>query len=594
MNTPIDDTNAASPLPIGDAHHIPPTEQRRRRFAAIWLIPIIAALITVYLGARSYSSHGPLITITFKTAEGLIAGQTQVKYKAVALGTVEDISLNPDHTGVEVHVRMVAASESMLTDQAKFWVVRPRLNAGNLASLSTLVSGTYIQLDPGKLSDNKTREFAGHENPPDITPDEAGTQYVLKANSLGAINNGSGVYYRDMEVGQVISVNAENGFAPISMVIFVRSPYDKFVRADSRFWSVSGLSIKNGGDSFQVQMQSFQALMIGGVAFETPIAAETQQQAPAKSEYVFYHTHQAAEVASNSRHIDFVTYMQSSVHDLAPGSPVEIYGIPVGHVSEVRLAADKESNTPAVRVAFDIDTEQALGNKLAGDVVDYPTMIEHMVQNGMRVKIESSNLVIGQQIVSLEFSPQAGTAASTATLPQENGAIVLPSESSGLNNLTNSLGEVVSKLNRIPFDTIGASLNHLMLTADKTISGPDMQGAIHSLAITMANARDLSVTAKENATPALQRLPDISAQLQQATEHANEFLNSVDNSYGAHSDFNRNAKHVLEQANDAARSIRLLADYLERHPEALLQGKTLSTGQIPASPEGFNADAPHR
>ena len=105
----------------------------------------------------------------------------------------------------------------------------------------------------------------------------------------------------------------------------------------------------------------------------------------------------------------------------------------------------------------------------------------------------------------------------------------------------------------------------------------------------MANARDLSIAAKENATPALQRLPDISAQLQQAVQHANEFLSSVDNSYGAHSDFNRDAKHVLEDASDAARSIRLLADYLERHPEALLRGKTLSNGQA----EGDMAHAPH-
>ena len=587
-NFPPDD-KYSRPLPIADAHRIPAAEQRRRRFAAIWLIPIVAALITLYLGARSYSSHGPLVTISFKTAEGLNAGQTQVKYKAVTLGTVEEIVLKPDGSGVEVRVRMVSAAEPMLTTQARFWVVRARLNAANLSSLSTLVSGTYIQLDPGKSAGVKSDSFTGFDNPPDITPDENGTLYVLKANSLGAINNGSGVYYRDMEVGQVISINADNGFDPISMTVFIRAPYDKFVRADSRFWSASGLSIKGTGDGFQVQLQSFQALMIGGVAFETPSYAESESQAPAKSEYVFYHTHQESIATSNAKHLDFVTYMHSSVHDLAAGSPVEIYGIPVGHVSDVRLTADQQQNQPLVRIAFDIDMEQALGNHPSTEIIDYPAMMEHMVQSGMRVRVESSNLVIGQQIVSLEFVPQNDGASSSKQLPRENGALVLPSESGGLNGLTDALGDVVNKLNHIPFEAIGANLNHLMATADRTMSGSDLQGAIHSLALTMANARDLSATAKENATPALERLPDISAQLQQAVEHANEFLGSVDNSFGAHSDFNRDARRVLEQADDAARSTRLLADYLQRHPEALLQGKTLSPGQ----PAGYNADAPH-
>ena len=576
-----------SSSPIGDANRIPPAEQRRRRFAAIWLIPVIALVVTAYLGIRSYATHGPLITIVLKTADGISSGQTQVKYKAVTVGTVEDIALLPDRSAIVVKVRMAAAADSMLTDHARFWVVRPRLNAANISSLSTLVSGTYIQLEPGAPGGIDQRQYLGLDNPPDVAPDEPGTQYTLKADNLGSINAGSSVYYRDLEVGQVISVEGNDAFAPMHINIFVRAPFDKFVRADSRFWGASALTIKNGAGGFQVQLQSFQAFMIGGVAFETPGFAENEPQAPARSEYVFYHSHQIAEASVGTQKLSFITYLHSSINDLASGSPVEIYGMPVGHVTDVRLSVDPAKNDVRVRVAFDIQPEETLSNGMNASLVDYPAIIRQMVQNGMRAKIESSGLVIGQQIVSLEFIPQ-GSGQSVPQLTTENGVTVLPGDAGGIGGLTEAMGDIAVKLNRIPFDEIGANLNHLLAGANKTVNGPDLQQAIHALAQTMANARDLSRTAKESATPALQRLPDISAQLQQAVQHANDFLGGVNNSYGAQSDFNRNARRVLDQANEAARSIRLLADYLERHPEALLQGKTLSTGKAPVD----NADVP--
>ncbi len=221
----------------------PEAQEKWRRFSGVWILPIIAALIAGYLAIRSYTEHGPGITISFKSAEGLSVGQTQIKYKAVTLGTVDSISLKPDNSGIIVHAATTSSARNFLTDHALFWIVRPQLNATNLTDLQLLVSGTYIQLEPGTAGGHSETSFTGLERPPDIRSDQPGRIFALKTNKLGALNTGSPVYYRDINVGQVLNYDLGDGFGSITMNIFVRDPYAKYVRDDSRFWNASGLNI---------------------------------------------------------------------------------------------------------------------------------------------------------------------------------------------------------------------------------------------------------------------------------------------------------------------------------------------------------------
>ena len=546
-----------------NATSFPEAKVRKRHFSAIWLIPIVAALIAGYLGFRSFSEKGEVVTISFRTAEGLSVGQTAVKYKSVTLGTVENIALNEDRSGVIVRVRMMGKTEDLLTDHTRFWVEKPRLNT---TSLSDIVSGTYIELDPGPPGGEHETAFDGLENQPALPATEPGTTYILAADRLGSVTDASPVYYRDMNVGTVLGYDIGNGFGPINVSVFVRAPYDKLVKPTTRFWNASGLSVKVGAGGVHVELQSLQSVLGGGVAFDTPVESIQAPQADSKAHFALYDDHKSAEAAAYGKRVPYVTYVQSSIKDLAAGSPVQIFGIQVGQVTDVKLSFDPATNEARVRVAFEIEPARAFGPSESDQNAG---VMQKLVQNGMRVKMESSDLIAGQEVLSLGFVPMTGPAQIT----MEGDAMVLPGQSGGFDNLTGALSDVASKLDQIPFEEIGKNLDHLLASANQTVGGPEMHQAVHSLAMTLANAEDLSRDAKQNLTPALQRLPEISAQLQSAVAQANAFMASVNTGYGQDSDFQRSTKRVLDEANDAARSIRLLADYLERHPEALVEGK---------------------
>ncbi len=549
--------------------HFPAARVERRHFTAIWLIPIIAALIAAYLGWHDYAQHGPLITITFKTAEGLVPGQTQIRYKDVTLGTVENVRLDDSMSDVVVSARMTGEAKPLLTDHAMFWVVRPRLNTFNPSELETLVSGSYIQIEPDGRDGQPEDRFTGLENPPAQRSDEPGRTFILKADRLGSIAVGSQIYFRDINVGEAIGYDVGNGFEPLTVTVFVRDPYDKLVRAQSRFWNASGLSVNLGANGLQLQTHSLRSVLSGGISFLTPPEAQNDAPADAGSVFTLYDDKKDADAARYPERMPYVTYFEASVKDLARGSPVLIYGLQVGEVTDVKLLFDQKKGEPKVRVDFEIQPEWAFGPGMPGQTPDPSQILKQLVAKGMRVKLESSNLLTGQKVLSLEFVPHA----KPAVMAMEGDTPVLPSNGSA-ESVMDSLGDVANKLGQIPFQDIGQHLDHLLQSADKNFGGQEMQQTVHNLSVAMSNAADLSRKADENMTPALQKLPDISVQLQSAVSHANSLLGSFEAGYGPGSDFQRSSIHVLDEVNDAARSIRLLADFLERHPEALLSGKS--------------------
>ena len=180
------------------------------------------------------------MTVSFTSGDDIVAGQTQVKYKAVALGTVESVDLSNDNSQVVVRVRMNNVGARFLTSHARFWVVRPNLTASDLSGLSTLVSGAYIAVDPGLTGGEHQDQFTGLEGPPGVRSDQPGQTYQLRTASIGTLAAGSPVFYRDVIVGEVLGYDIGNGLGPVTVNIFVRAPFDHLVRPQSHFWQSSG------------------------------------------------------------------------------------------------------------------------------------------------------------------------------------------------------------------------------------------------------------------------------------------------------------------------------------------------------------------
>ena len=242
---------------------------RRGRFSLIWLIPIITVLIGGWLAWDTLSKRGPTITIAFDAGEGLLAGQSHIKHKDVDLGLVTKVALSPDASHVVVTAQMSREAIPFLTDQAKFWVVTPRLFAGRISGLDTLISGSYIELLPSSVSGEKSLHFTGLENPPVLTSNQPGRTFLLHADRVGSVSVGSPVFFRSIDVGTVLGWDLGDMAKDVTIHVFVRSPFDTYVHAGSRFWNASGVAVTLGGGGVKVQMESIQALLLGGVAFDT-------------------------------------------------------------------------------------------------------------------------------------------------------------------------------------------------------------------------------------------------------------------------------------------------------------------------------------
>jgi paraquat-inducible protein B len=529
----------------------PAAKVRRSRFSLVWLIPLVALVIAGYLGVRTVRAEGPLITITWKTGDGLVAGTTKVQHKAVPLGQVESVRLSDDLQNVSVTVRMRQEAAPYLTDQARFWVVRPRLSSGSISGIETLVSGSYIEMDPGSRDGKQQTQFTGLESPPGVRSGEPGKTFTLSAVRLGSLSPGAPVFWRDITVGEVLSYDIGNGDGPVKLSVFVRSPYDGFVREGSHFWNASGISVTLGGEGIHVELASLQAVLAGGVAFDTPRNEPDAKQLPAGSEFVLFKDYQDAQAAGYKTKQPFVTYFQSDVTGLAKGSAVDFFGQQIGTVTDVGLDFDPGSARARVRVQFEVQPERVdPDSKTQANAVD---VARRLVERGMRAQLQTSSYLTGSKVLALSLQPDA----PKAELTKEGDFYVIPSTGGGLDNILTSVSDITAKINRLPLDEIGANLN----------------GTLKSANTALGSVNELVRKTDAGLSPVLARLPALMASLQDAVAKTGRTLGSVDQGYGKDSQFNRELERAMVQVGDTARSIRLLADYLSLHPEALIRGR---------------------
>lgn len=540
---------------------------RKTRFSIVWLIPIIAIVIAGWLAWRSLANRGPDITITFDTASGLTAGQTQVKNKAVTLGTVQDISLTPDMRRVIVHVRMNGGTEDILTDHTRFWVVRPRINGASITGLETLLSGAYIAIDPGEKGGRYESNFTGLEAAPGVRSDQPGSTFMLVTPTLGSIGEGAPVFFRDMSVGEVLGYTMPpGGEGPIMVQVFIKAPFDHYLRTDSRFWNVSGVQVGLGAGGLKVQLTSLQALLSGGVAFGLPTRRlkVDAPEAPANSVFRLYASQAEADNARYHQRVKVATYLDSSVKGLTSGATVSMFGIQVGSVTDVSLKVNEKDASARVRVEMELEPERVLNSDETSRDAQHK-LLEAFVAKGMRASVESASFLTGESMIGLQFIKNA----KPASLTYEDDVAIIPSQPGGLDGIMASAATTMDKVAAMPLTQIGEHLNDLLAHADQRLASPEVKQSIVALRDSLRHVSELTQNANEGMKPLLKKLPAMSDALQGTLKNAQTVLAS----YGGDTDFHRDLQAMITQLGQAARSIRFLTDYLNHHPSALITGR---------------------
>ncbi|AOK66727.1 MCE family protein [Burkholderia multivorans] len=505
----------------------------------VWLVPLIAALIGIGLVVRSVRERGPEITISFHSAEGLEPGKTQVKYKDVEIGMVKTIKLSKDLSRVLVEVQLKKEAEDFAVKDSRFWIVRPRVGATGVSGLGTLLSGAYIGVDAGRSQDVQT-DFTGLEKPPAVTADQKGTQYVLRGDSLGSVDIGSPVYYRRVQVGQVVGFSLDKDGTGVTFNVFVNAPYDQYVGTNSRWWQASGVDLRLDSSGLKLNTQSLATVILGGIAFQTPPNQSSGALAPNNTTFRLAADEGDAMRDPDGQPLQVVMNFNQSLRGLGIGAPVDFRGIVLGEVTNIGIDYDPKTKNFTMPVTMNVYPER-LGRRFRETIASKGEaarleIVQRLVQHGLRGQLRTGNLLTSQLYVALDFFPKA----PPAKVDVSHQPLELPTVPNTLDELQLQVADIAKKLDKVPFDQIGANLNSALSNADKLFKQLDTQVA--------PEARDTLSAAKQTFSTA------------EATLQQDSPLQS-------------DVRSALKELTRTLQSLNALADYLERHPESLIKGK---------------------
>ena len=521
-----------------------PIKTRRYSVSLVWIVPIVAVLVGISLVVHSILQEGPTITVTFKTGSGLTANKTEVKYRNVVIGHVSDVELSGDQKSVNATIKLSKQAESFTREDSQFWVVRPRIGAGGVSGIDTLLSGDYIGADIGQAN-ARSKSFTGLENPPPITYGEPGKRFTLHTQDLGSLDIGSPVYYRKIPVGQVVAYALNADGKGVNLEIFIHSPNDAFVTDNTRFWNASGIDVNVGANGFSVKTESLSSILVGGIAFRAPEYNPNDKPALEDKGFELFEDQQTALAPPSGKAQYLSLRFEQALRGLKVGAPVEFLGIEFGRVVSVNLDFDPKKRSFPVNVGIVI-YPQRLGQAHArmlealkhdpNDEAAGVRLMGSFIENGLRAQARSGNLLTGQLYIALDFYPKAEKVVFDPTARP----VSIPTIPGSLEQLQEKLEGMVTKINQLPIERIAGNLDSNLVELRKGLA--------------QFNAKTL---------PGVQTtLADVSKTLQSASSTLAE-----------DSPQREQLTQTLEELGRMSRSLRELSDYLGRHPESLIRGR---------------------
>ena len=522
---------------------------RRWNVSLVWIVPILAILVGASLVVRNWMEQGPVISISFRSGEGLVAHKTQVKYRSVVIGEVTTVDLADDHKSVLVKVQLSNEAKSFATKGARFWVVRPRIGAGGISGVDTLLSGSFIGADAGE-SKSPAKKFTGLELPPAITYGEIGKRFILRARDLGSLDIGSSIYYRKIPVGEVVSYNLREDGKGVELGVFVQAPYDAFVTTNTRFWNASGVDMQIGANGLKVDTESISSILVGGLAFGSPDFAPDAEPAEDQARFRLFADREMALSPPHGRPQYLQLRFDQAMRGLSVGAPVEFKGVEFGKVTSIQLDYDQAKQSFPV-VVDAVIYPQRLGpvhqkmlgvfKQTPGDLAGARRLIGTFVEHGLRAQARSGNLITGQMFISLDFYPDAPKVAFDMTAEP----IVIPTLPGSLEKLQEQLQHFIERVSKLPLESIANNLD----------------GSLREL---RANLKQFNG----------QTLPGVKTTL----DEMQKTLKSANSTLAEDSPQRERLGETLDELERMSRSLRDLSDYLGRHPESLIRGRPKAAG----------------
>ncbi len=518
-----------------------------RQLSIVWIVPIVAVLAGLWMVYDTMSKRGPEITLTMANAEGIEAEKTIIKVLDVNIGKISSVNLSPDNKSVVMKARLNAGTESLLRQDTELWVIKPRFDKGKVSGLSTLFSGAYIQLEPGKSTKSQNK-FRVQANPPITAVNVPGLRIKLVSHGVKALSVGDPILFEGFPVGRIETLEFDVNAHSIAYNLFIEAAYAPLVTENSRFWNSSGVQIKTGIDGVKLSTGTLEALISGGVSFDVPPQLSAGEPAKNNASFSLYPDEDSINEHIDTRYIDYVALFDNSVRGLVVGAPVEYRGLRVGTVEAVPYVLNDSIQRAFEKKAIPVLLRLELG-RMEIYIGKHPerewkTEIDQAIKQGLSARLKNGNLVTGAVFVDMDFDLKYKTPA----LEQIHGLPIIPTRSGGLAQIENKVDALLDKLNNLPLETSLESANKMMGNVDKL----------------MIELKQLSVEIRTlTSNPDVKRLP---RELQQTLESLRQTLDGFSPQSGSYQQLQR----LIENASQLLRETRPLIRTLNEKPSALL------------------------
>lgn len=581
---------------MSDTPQLPDTEipdaiverRGRRSSQLVWIIPIIAAMIGVSLAVKSYLDRGPVITITFKSGEGIEAGKTKIKYKDVSIGEVKTVTIAEDRSQVIVTAEMFKEAVWLLVEDTRFWVVRARISRNSISGLGTLMEGSYIGVDAGTSKESQD-EFTGLERPPVITMDKPGRQFVLHAMDIGSLDITSPIFYRRMEAGEVIAYEPDKDGKGVTLKVFIRAPYDQYVKANTLFWHASGIDFTLDANGARVDTESMVTILLGGISFIAPEDPGNAQPADPNSIFTLFANKDEAMKRPDTIVETYILVFKESVRGLSIGAPVDLRGVTVGEVTRIYIDLDTRVNTISVPVEVRFYPERLRAHyrtrSQQGKPTDSRQLLNALVEQGFRALLRSGSLLTGQLYIALDFFPEAAAAkVDWSRNPPE-----FPTITGSMEQFQTALMQIVRKIEKLPLEELTGDARQTIQTLEATLKSadkllknvdasvvPEAHSMLKDGRRTLKDGRKTLDDGRKTLDDVRKAFVDVQKTLmdvQKTLDEARKTLGGAKQVLSPEAPLQLDLRETLRELSRAAQSLRVLGDYLERHPESLIRGK---------------------
>jgi len=560
----------------------------------IWIVPVLAIFFVGYLIVRYGFFGGGDITVRFADARGLDR-YSPVRFRGAKVGTVQKITIDDKLQQVVVRISMDAVMDHALNKGTRFWIVEPGLEGGGLGGI---LGGTYVGIAPGE--GEETREFVGQEYAPIVSAPEAGKTVILEAVGVGASIIGAPVQFQGIRVGTVLGTSYDEKRRISEVHAFVVQRFADHVRQSTRFWRAGGLNVSLSGGGVSVGGGGIASLLSSPISFYTP---EVLAGAPVANgtRFKLYETEGAAIAASDGPHLTYLTYFAGPIKGLTAGTPVQVKGVQVGRVREVRLRYVPQTASLETPVTIEIDPR-----KLEIPVTDMTTREElraqmndalgRLVVKGMRATLQTSLVLPGAGGVALEMVGAPNTARLVTNV--EPPIIPAASAGSGLEGALSAVNDVAARIRNLPIEEIAGHLRSTARRMDTLVNDPVLGESIQRLNRSLSDVEKITATARENAGPIVKSLRSaatsaesaaktidatattasksvepIVASLRNAAASAETAASRATQLLGSAPKQNYDLSELIKELTRAAEAVRALATYLEENPDSLLKGR---------------------